>query len=598
METVKLNKLFLVLAITLMFILGCRDDNRQAGKGINSPNKTSPTLQKTAPTANISEADAKDPTQDPRICKDAEDDHNEDPQNQSFPPLNANPNGSHTGKKFNSAIGMSGNIGGGGTAGGRGGFFYRRARGGSGMYRAPAPEPQGTEKYDEHKPNEYIETAKEKFSTFSIDVDTASYTLVRKKIMSGQLPPKAAVQPEEFLNYFDYGYAQPKGDAAFAVYTETAQNPYNPKTALLRIGIQGRIITNESRKPVHLTFLVDVSGSMNWDGKLKLVKKTLAYLTNQLTEKDTIAICTYAGTVKTVLEPTACSAENKQSIIASLRNLHAGGSTAGEAGLKLAYSLAEKNLIPEDVNRIILCTDGDFNVGINDGKELVKMVAEKKQQGILITALGFGTGNYNAKLLERFSNKVNGNHFYIDKFAEAERLFGKNLAGTLEVIAGDVKIQVEFNEKVVEKYRLIGYENRMLTKQQFRDDKVDAGEVGSGQKVTAMYELFLKDDAEAQKEKNLGILRLRYKHEVTDARASEHEFEIANKVLEFAQASKSFKFATAVAGFADSLRESKFAKTWRLSTVLDAAKAGDIPDEKACKEFIELVRKAISLRDK
>jgi Ca-activated chloride channel family protein len=328
--------------------------------------------------------------------------------------------------------------------------------------------------------------ASEPVSTFSIDVDTGAYANTRRMLRLGALPPKEAVRTEEMVNYFRYDYPLPQSrEAPFSVTTDLALTPWNPETRLLRIGLRGYDLPAAQRPAVNLVFLVDVSGSMDEPDKLPLVKATLATLAGQLAPRDKAAIVVYAGAAGVVLEPTS----SKRAVLDALDQLQAGGSTAGGAGLQLAYSMARKGFITGGVNRVILATDGDFNVGVSDTKALIGMIERERDSGVTLTALGFGQGNYNEAMMEQVADHGNGNYAYIDSAMEAQKVLADEMASTLFTIASDVKIQVEFNPAVIAQYRLIGYENRALREEDFDNDLVDAGEIGAGHQVTALYEV-------------------------------------------------------------------------------------------------------------
>jgi Ca-activated chloride channel homolog len=334
------------------------------------------------------------------------------------------------------------------------------------------------ERYAEITENPFLETARAPLSTFSIDVDTASYANVRRFLNDGQLPPKDAVRIEELVNYFEYDYPQPVGDVPFSVNTEVAAAPWNTKHKILQIGLQGKKIALDNLPPSNLVFLLDVSGSMNDYNKLPLLKESLRILVNQLKPQDRVAIVVYAGASGLVLPST--SAAEKGEIFAALDNLQAGGSTNGGAGIGLAYTVALNNFIQGGNNRVILATDGDFNVGLSGDDELVNLIENKRRSGVFLSVLGFGSGNLNDSMMEKLADKGNGNYAYIDSRDEARKALGQQVAGTLYTIAKDVKIQVEFNPALVAGYRLIGYENRLLADRDFNDDKKDAGEIGAG----------------------------------------------------------------------------------------------------------------------
>ncbi len=344
-----------------------------------------------------------------------------------------------------------------------------------------------TESYAPIQGNPFKRIADEPLSTFSIDVDTASYANIRRFLRTGQMPPPDAVRIEEMINYFSYDYAPAKGEAPFAVHIESAACPWNKAHPLVKIGLKGKDLDAESRPPCNLVFLIDVSGSMNIDNKLPLVKKSLQLLAKQLSPQDRVSIVVYAGAAGLVLPSTAC--DHLPPIDSAIENLQAGGSTAGGEGIRLAYDEALKNLQPDGNNRVILCTDGDFNVGITDSNELSTFIAERAKKGIFLTILGFGMGNYKDDRLETLADKGNGNYAYIDTFSEARKNLAEQAAGTLFTIAKDVKLQIEFNPAHFDSYRLLGYENRILAKEDFNNDKKDAGELGAGHTVTAFYEL-------------------------------------------------------------------------------------------------------------
>ena len=344
----------------------------------------------------------------------------------------------------------------------------------------------GREQYDGEEVSPVKVAASEPVSTFSVDVDTGAYANTRRFLTQGQMPPRAAVRTEELINYFRYDYDRPDTrETPFSVSTDLAVTPWNADTRLMRIGLRGYDLPQDSRPPANLVFLLDVSGSMNSPDKLPLVKTAMLGLANQLTSKDKVSIVVYAGAAGLVLEPTS----NPSEIRNAISQLSAGGSTAGGAGIELAYRIAEANRIEGGVNRVILATDGDFNVGISDRDMLVEMIEQKRQTGITLTTLGFGTGNYNEALMEQLANKGNGNYAYIDSALEARKVLGEEMGSTIFTIAKDVKIQVEFNPAVISQYRLIGYENRALREEDFNNDKVDAGDIGAGHQVTAIYEI-------------------------------------------------------------------------------------------------------------
>ncbi|MXO90828.1 vWA domain-containing protein [Pontixanthobacter aquaemixtae] len=348
------------------------------------------------------------------------------------------------------------------------------------------PEEPDRERYDGEEVSPVKLVSTDPLSTFSVDVDTGAYANTRRFLAQGQLPPRDAVRTEEMINYFRYDYAKPASRSTpFSVNTDVAVTPWNANTRLLRVGLRGYDLPRSERPAANLVFLMDVSGSMGRPDKLPLVKTALAGLAGELSPRDKVSIVVYAGAAGLVLQPTNDERKIKQ----ALDRLSAGGSTAGGAGIQLAYQIAEDNMIEGGVNRVILATDGDFNVGVSDRDKLIEMIEEKRDSGITLTTLGFGTGNYNEALMEQVANHGNGNYFYIDSALEAKKVLGDEMSSTLFTIAKDVKIQVEFNPAVIKQYRLIGYENRALRNEDFDNDRVDAGDIGAGHQVTAIYEV-------------------------------------------------------------------------------------------------------------
>jgi Ca-activated chloride channel homolog len=344
-----------------------------------------------------------------------------------------------------------------------------------------------TEEYSKIDESGFFNVINKPLSTFAADIDGASYSNARRFIMQDQLPYKDAVRSEEFINYFSYDYKQPAGKDPLSINLEYSECPWNKENSLIHIGLQGKILSKEEQKPSNLVFLLDVSGSMNSPKKLPLLKKSFKLLVDQLNSEDRVAIVVYAGSAGLVLPST--SADDKRVIINSFEKLSAGGSTAGGAGVQLAYKIAKKNFIKDGNNRVILATDGDFNVGISSTSELVRFIENKRDDGIFLTVLGFGMGNYKDDRLQELADRGNGNHAYIDNILEAKKVLVNEVTSTLFTIAKDVKIQVEFNPAKIESYRLIGYENRILEDKDFTDDKKDAGEIGAGHTVTALYEI-------------------------------------------------------------------------------------------------------------
>ncbi|MEY4926438.1 MAG: hypothetical protein RI894_874, partial [Bacteroidota bacterium] len=429
----------------------------------------------------------------------------------------------------------------------------------------------------------------------------------RALINNNQLPNKNAVRIEEFITYFDYHYEQPKGNDPVAVSTEVAASPWNANLRLVRIGLQAATIPISQLPASNLVFLIDVSGSMNSENRLPLVKKSLNLLVEQLRPQDNVTLVVYAGAAGTVLEPTA---GNKKEIIkAAIENLSAGGSTAGGAGIELAYKQALKNLVKGGNNRVILCTDGDFNVGASSDAALQTLIEEKRKTGVFLSCLGFGMGNYKDNKMETMADKGNGNYAYIDNILEAKKVFVNEFGGTLFTVAKDVKLQVEFNPNLVQAYRLIGYENRALRNEDFNDDTKDAGDMGSGHTVTALYEIMPKDAKstylaavdslkyqtlipnKAAESNELLTVKIRYKQPNSD-KSQKIEHILLNSTKSFAEASENFRFAAAVAEFGLLLRQSAFKGTATYGQVKDLAKTALGKDAEGYREeFIQLVKK-------
>jgi len=447
--------------------------------------------------------------------------------------------------------------------------------GDDGRYERGA-EIASSEEYKSYGVNEMTLAAEDARSTFSVDVDTASYTIARRKLKEGRLPPTASVRVEEFVNYFAYDYVQPTGEAPFAVNMEAAPNPYLANHHVLRVGVQGRAIEDEGREPLHLTFLVDTSGSMQSPDKMGLVKKSLRQLVSQLDDDDTIALATYAGSVRELLEPT--SAGRQDILFDAIEGLSAGGSTAMSSGIDLAYQMAAESMIEGHENRVVVLSDGDANVGPSSHEQILNQIKGYAAQGITLSTIGFGRGNYKDVMMEQLANKGDGNYYYIDSVNEARKVFGEDLSGTLQVIAKDVKIQVEFDESAVYAYRLIGYENRDIADRDFRNDEVDAGEVGAGHQVTAVYDVVLRDGY--RQAESLATVRLRNKTPGADSAAVEWEIVFPTEKIhyEFAEASSGFRLAAGVAFFAELLRGSHYTAELTygdLHSLISAAATGD-----------------------
>ncbi|WP_281231560.1 vWA domain-containing protein [Flavobacterium gelatinilyticum] len=460
-----------------------------------------------------------------------------------------------------------------------------------------------TESYAGLEENPFESPKKSPLSTFSIDVDNASYTNIRRFINEGQPVPKDAVRVEEMMNFFKYKYPQPKGENPFSINTELSDCPWNKNSQLLKIGLQGKNIPMTNLPASNLVFLIDVSGSMNDSNKLPLLKESMKILVKELRAKDKVSIVVYAGSAGVVLEPT--SGDEKDEIMNAFNQLSAGGSTAGGEGIELAYKLAQENFIKEGNNRVVIATDGDFNVGASSDLDMEKLIEEKRKSGVFLTVLGFGMGNYKDSKMEILADKGNGNYAYIDNIQEANRFLGKEFKGSMFAIAKDVKIQIEFNPKHVQAYRLIGYENRKLKDEDFKNDAVDAGELGSGHTVTALYEIippgvesnYVPSDLKYTKVKTdetaysdeLATIKFRYKKPDGD-KSIEIVNTIANKKTALNNSSEDFKFTTAVAWFGLKLRDSKFITNSSSADIKKLAKSGlSYDDEGYRAEFVRLV---------
>ncbi|MDV7187156.1 von Willebrand factor type A domain-containing protein [Lutibacter sp. TH_r2] len=483
------------------------------------------------------------------------------------------------------------------------GLFIRRNRKSKPVINYSNPV-SANESYKEINENTFKSSQLNPLSTFSIDVDKAAYSNVRRMINNGQKIPKEAVKIEEFINYFKYNYSQPTSEQPFSINTEVAETPWNKDTKIVKIGLQGKDLDKENIPKSNLVFLLDVSGSMGDSNKLPLLKSAFKLLVNQLREEDKVSIVVYAGAAGVVLKPT--SGDNKEKILNALNKLESGGSTAGGKGIELAYKLAEKHFVEGGNNRVIMATDGDFNVGASSDKAMKDLIVEKRKSGVFLTVLGFGYGNLKDSKLETLADKGNGNYAYIDTMQEANKTFGEEFAGTMYTIAKDVKIQVEFNPNKVQAYRLIGYENRLLNAEDFKDDKKDAGELGSGHTVTALYEIipvgvkskFLKNidnlkytkANSSNKSDELLTVKFRYKKPNGD-KSIEIVEVVKDEKLTLDNMSSDFKFSSAVALFGMNLTKSKFTNKAKLDKVIELAKAGKGEDENGYRsEFIRLVK--------
>ncbi|WP_454960439.1 vWA domain-containing protein [Capnocytophaga leadbetteri] len=469
----------------------------------------------------------------------------------------------------------------------------------------PPPQQRNAETYKEIKENSFVAVAQQPVTTFSADVDRAAYANVRRIIGYGQIPPKDAVRIEEMVNYFDYDYPTPEEGSAspLRVSPELAPAPWNPNHLLLRIGLQAKKIDLAKAPPSNIVFLIDVSGSMDEENKLPLLKSSFKMLLGQLRPDDKIAIVTYANGTKVALPST--SVKDKEKIIKVLDNLYASGGTSGGRGIQLAYEQAQKSFIKNGNNRIILATDGDFNIGINNTTDLEKFIEKQRESGIYMSVLGFGIGNYRDDMAETIADKGNGNYAYIDNITEAKKVLVNELSGTLFAVAKDVKLQLEFNPKYVKEYKLIGYENRMLANEDFTNDKKDAGEIGAGHTVTALYELVPSDGKVAQslryqsqelnekgKGNELGFLKIRYKDpKVKDAKSVEITEPLVFNKKALKETSTDYRFAASVAEFGILLRDNSNKANATYDQVIELAEGAIGKDPEGYrKEFVRLVK--------
>lgn len=474
----------------------------------------------------------------------------------------------------------------------------------------PRPYQQrNTENYTHFKDNGIKLVQNEPVSTFSIDVDTGAYSNMRRMLNQGIVPPKDAIRVEELINYFSYNYPTPKNtNQPFSLITELAPSPWNNNAQLLHIGIQGYKVDNTQRPASNLVFLVDVSGSMNSPNKLGLLKSSFKLMTKNLTKKDKVAIVVYAGAAGAVLDST--SGDKKSKILQALDKLNAGGSTNGAAGINLAYQIAEENFIDKGINRVIIATDGDFNVGTTNFEQLKELAQRKRDSGVSLTTLGFGSGNYNDALMEQLADSGNGNYAYIDTLKEANKVLVEEMNATLMTIAKDVKIQIEFNPLIVSQYRLIGYENRLLNKEDFNNDKIDAGEIGAGHSVTALYEVVLTGDkgwVEPLKYQNtnktrsysgeIATLKVRYKQPDSDSSQLIVKTLSQNDLIKsLSDSSNNFKLSAAVAGFGQLLRGGKMTGDFSFEEIQNLTKNTLADDDFGYRgEFLQLVSLAKSL---
>ncbi len=472
----------------------------------------------------------------------------------------------------------------------------------------PRPE-MNTEEYSRIDENNFKDVIEHPLSTFSIDVDTASYANCRRFITDGQMPPKDAVRIEEFINYFNYDYAEPKGEAPLGVNCELTKCPWNPENELLMLGLQAVKIDLEDAPANNLVFLLDVSGSMNSADKLGLLKKGMRMLVDRLRPQDRVAIVVYAGSAGLVLESTP--GDEKAKIIEAIDRLSAGGSTAGGAGIQLAYKVAEENFDKEGNNRVILGTDGDFNVGVSDTGALTRLIEEKRESGVFLSVLGFGRGNLKDSRMEQIADKGNGNYAYIDSAMEAKKALVSEFGGTMIAVAKDVKLQIEFNPAFVKSYRLVGYENRVMASEDFDNDKKDAGELGAGHQVTALYELVPAEakvsgkaenglnyqDTEIVPSEDLMTLKFRYK--APDGDTSKKVVEHVKKSdIETDSPSANFEFATSVAEFGMILRDSEHKGRASIESLIARAKKAKGEDAEGYRaQFISLAEMVESMQN-
>jgi Ca-activated chloride channel homolog len=483
------------------------------------------------------------------------------------------------------------------------GFFKRKGK---------QSDETSNEEYATIHENNFKRAFDEPLSTFSIDVDNASYSIIRRYLNANTPPPVDAVRIEELVNYFSYNYPEPKRNEPFSIITESGACPWDDQHRLIKVAIKGQSVDTKDMPSANLVFLVDVSGSMQSADKIGLVKASLKYLVNALRDEDKVALTVYAGSAGLVLPPTPCS--DKQKIISAIDKLEAGGSTAGGAGIQLAYNTAKKYFIEGGNNRVILATDGDFNVGVSSASELEHLIEEKRKENIFLTVLGFGTGNYKDARMEILADKGNGNYYYVDNESEGKKIFTENLTGAIYTIAKDVKLQIEFNPAKVKAYRLVGYENRMLNKEDFNDDKKDAGELGAGICVTAFYEIIpfnsdeepltalvdtLKYQTVSQSFCHMSTpeamtVKLRYKKPNEDV-SSKLEVTVLDENIPFESTSSDFQFATAVAEFGLLLRNSQYKGDASFDHVFGVAKA-TTGNDKYREEFTDLVKQASNMK--
>jgi len=473
----------------------------------------------------------------------------------------------------------------------------------SGGSAVPNQKPYDLTFFESYGVNPFVPTEDENFSTFGMDVDTASYTIVRRFLADRNFPDKDSVRTEEFINYFKQDY--PDSNEIFSINLEGARSEFGnktesgePKYHLLKIGIKASEITIEERKPANMVFVVDVSGSMSREDRLEQVKRSMTTLAENLKDGDKVALVVYGSTGQVISDLTS----NRNEIFRAIQQLQPSGSTNAEEGLTLAYQIAHRGFEDEKINRIILCSDGVANVGNTGADEILKKIKKESEKGITLTAIGFGMGNYNDILMEKLANHGDGNYYYIDSPEESDRIFANGAVGLLQTLAEDAKIQVEFNKDVVDRFRLLGYENRRLNKEDFRDDTVDAGEVGVGQSVTALYEIRIKDDALQTPDADVAAVRIRFKNlDTQKVEENSKSITVGEMNNQFESASPMFMFTSAVAEFAEILKDSFWAKDGKFDDVIAAAENAidgldDVDDIDEYREFVSLVRKAKEIK--
>ena len=462
------------------------------------------------------------------------------------------------------------------------------------------PPQSGTQPYDmffqEYGVNPSIDTEDDNLSTFALDVDTGSYTVMRNYLRDGNLPPKESVRVEEYINYFDHGYPLPPAHQAFGIYVDGGPSPFTEteRYDMLRIGIQGYDVSDEERKDAALTFVIDVSGSMDMDNRLGLVKRSLELLVEQLHRNDTVSIVVYGSEARVVLNPTSGSDSGR--ILDAIYSLHPEGSTNAEAGLRLGYGMAMESFKRDGINRVILCSDGVANVGVTGPDAILEEIGHYVDQGVTLTTIGFGMDNYNDTLMEQLADKGNGFYAYVDDLDEARKLFIDQITGTLQTIALDAKVQVDFNPEVVKRYRLVGYENRAVADDQFRDNSVDAGEIGAGHSVTALYEIKLYPDARGR----IATVFMRWEdpdtHQVVEI---SKDYETSQMASDFRETDPYFQRAVVVAEYAEILKDSYWAEGSSMDAVYEEARriSDYLYRDDVMDEFVDLVREARQLMD-